>query len=256
MTLKQLTQWAADKSRFRTVEDYSRFGREYLAFLPHGLKTVIVAHNENCYRFFQYGPEGNFNVSRPINSELMLDGAQFDQAEQIFRYALGHIREIRGDARMGKIINRFIYTCQQCIGAALDALPAGQSNTARKINGDLFERYIRLILGSIGVEVRDGVVNVPVVVDGFISSAAALVAQRLCPACRQAMLASHVSREPAGAMMLQALGLTPIIHAGMALGEGTGAVALMPLIDMALAVYHQGSSFEGIQVAAYQPQQP
>ena len=42
MTLKQLTQWAADKSRFRTVEDYSRFGREYLAFLPHGLKTVIV----------------------------------------------------------------------------------------------------------------------------------------------------------------------------------------------------------------------
>ena len=89
-----------------------------------------------------------------------------------------------------------------------------------------------------------------------VLSPGALVAQRLCPACRQAMLASHVSREPAGAMMLQALGLTPIIHAGMALGEGTGAVALMPLIDMALAVYHQGSSFEGIQVAAYQPQQP
>ena len=166
MTLKQLTQWATDKSRFRTVEDYSHFGREYLAFLPHGLKTVIVARNENCYRFFQYGSEGNFNVSRPINSELMLGGAQFDRAEQIFRYALGHIREIRGNAQLGKIINRFIYTCQQSIGAALDALPAGQSNTARKINGDLFERYIRLILGYIGVEVRDGVVNVPVVVDG------------------------------------------------------------------------------------------
>ena len=98
--------------------------------------------------------------------------------------------------------------------------------------------------------------RVPVVVDGLISGVAALCALRLCPGAQKAMLASHVSREPAGAMMLQALGLTPIIHAGMALGEGTGAVALMPLIDMALAVYHQGSSFEGIQVAAYQPQQP
>ena len=112
------------------------------------------------------------------------------------------------------------------------------------------------IAAMAGVFLGGAAMGVPVVVDGFISSAAALVAQRLCPACRQAMLASHVSREPAGAMMLQALGLTPIIHAGMALGEGTGAVALMPLIDMALAVYHQGSSFEGIQVAAYQPQQP
>ncbi len=112
------------------------------------------------------------------------------------------------------------------------------------------------IAAMAGVFLGGAALGVPVVVDGFISSAAALVAQRLCPACRQAMLASHVSREPAGALMLQALGLTPIIHAGMALGEGTGAVALMPLIDMALAVYHQGSSFAGIQVAAYQPQQP
>lgn len=50
------------------------------------------------------------------------------------------------------------------IGAALDALPAGESNKARKINGDLFERYIRLILRNIGIPVHDGVVSVPVVV--------------------------------------------------------------------------------------------
>ena len=48
----------------------------------------------------------------------------------------------------------------------MDALPAGKSNTARKINGDLFERYIRVILTSIGISVHDGVVSVPVEVDG------------------------------------------------------------------------------------------
>lgn len=52
------------------------------------------------------------------------------------------------------------------IGAALDALPAGESNKARKLNGDLFERYIRMILQEIGVSVHDGVVSVPVFVNG------------------------------------------------------------------------------------------
>lgn len=51
------------------------------------------------------------------------------------------------------------------IGAALDALPSGESNKARKINGDLFERYIRLILQKIGIPVHDGVVSVPVSVN-------------------------------------------------------------------------------------------
>ncbi|NMB82771.1 MAG: hypothetical protein GYA14_13240, partial [Ignavibacteria bacterium] len=52
------------------------------------------------------------------------------------------------------------------IGATLDALPSGKSNTARKINGDLFERLIRLLLQKIGVDCRTGIINVPVIVDG------------------------------------------------------------------------------------------
>lgn len=112
------------------------------------------------------------------------------------------------------------------------------------------------IAAMTGVFLGGALLGVPILVDGFISSVAALLAQRLCPQARQAMIASHVSRESAGALMLDALGLEPIIQAGMALGEGTGAVALMPIMDMALAVYHQGSSFAGIQVAAYTPQTP
>lgn len=91
-----------------------------------------------------------------------------------------------------------------------------------------------------------------VMVDGFISSVAALCAQKMLPESGNFMLASHVSREPAGALMLDALGLKPILNAGLALGEGTGAVAAMPLIDMALAVY-RGVTFEDIAVEAYVP---
>ena len=81
-------------------------------------------------------------------------------------YALQHIRDIKEDIDLRRLINQFIYTCQQMIGAALDALPAGESNKARKLNGDLFERYIRMILQEIGVSVHDGVVSVPVFVNG------------------------------------------------------------------------------------------
>ena len=68
------------------------------------------------------------------------------------------------------------------------------------------------------------------------------------------MLASHVSAEPAGGLMLRALGLTPLITAGMRLGEGSGAVAALPLLDMALAVYHSGQTFSRLGIDAYTPQ--
>ena len=93
--------------------------------------------------------------------------------------------------------------------------------------------------------------RLPVVIDGFISAVSALTAARLCPAARDFMLAAHVSGEPAGQMVLDALGLEAPIHARLALGEGTGAVALLPLLDMALSVYHQNSTFEKIHLEAY-----
>jgi hypothetical protein len=70
------------------------------------------------------------------------------------------------DSNQRALICNSIYTIQQTIGAALDALPAGKSNTARKINGDLFERLIRLLVRELGVDCTTGTVNVPVVIDG------------------------------------------------------------------------------------------
>ena len=58
------------------------------------------------------------------------------------------------------------------------------------------------------------------------------------------MIASHVSAEPAGALLLEELGLKPMIVAGMRMGEGTGAVAALPLLDMGFDIYRGMSNFE------------
>lgn len=110
------------------------------------------------------------------------------------------------------------------------------------------------IAGLCGVFLGGALYRVPVVIDGFISGAAALCAARLCPGATFALLASHVSAEPAGGLMLDALELSPLISAGMRLGEGSGAVAALPLLDMALAVYHSGQTFGRLGIDAYTPQ--
>ena len=95
-----------------------------------------------------------------------------------------------------------------------------------------------------GMFIGGAAYRVPVMIDGFISAAAALAAVRLCPSARDFMLASHISKEPAGKILLDELGLEHYIDCGMFLGEGTGAVAAMPLLDMAYAVYSRMSNFE------------
>ena len=108
------------------------------------------------------------------------------------------------------------------------------------------------IAGLTGVFLGGALCHIPVLIDGLISSVAALCAVRLCPAALDYMLASHASNEPAGRMLLDALGLRPIICADMCLGEGTGAVALMPLLDMALTLYRDMSSFTEYNMEAYE----
>ena len=97
--------------------------------------------------------------------------------------------------------------------------------------------------------------RVPIVVDGVISAVAALVAARICPEAKDFMLPSHMSREPAAMRIMDELNLKPIIHADMALGEGTGAAALLPLLDMALRVYHGPHTFDDLGMEAYSPQE-
>ncbi|WP_367924327.1 nicotinate-nucleotide--dimethylbenzimidazole phosphoribosyltransferase [uncultured Ruthenibacterium sp.] len=111
------------------------------------------------------------------------------------------------------------------------------------------------IAGMCGIFLGGAAFRIPVLIDGFISAVAALCATRLCPNATKAMLASHVSAEPAGSLLLQALEKRPLITAGMRLGEGTGAVAAIPLLDMAQAVYSECYTFEQSGIEAYTPQE-
>ncbi len=108
------------------------------------------------------------------------------------------------------------------------------------------------IAGMTGLFLGGAYYHIPVLIDGFISSVAALLAVRLCPASSGYMLATHVSKEPAARRILRELGLSPALDAGMCLGEGSGAAAAFPLIDMAAEIYHSMSTFGQIQVEAYQ----
>ena len=109
------------------------------------------------------------------------------------------------------------------------------------------------IAGLAGVFIGGALQRIPIVIDGFISSVAALTATKICPACKDYMLASHVSKEPATEMVLHALDQDPILHGDMCLGEGTGAVMLFPVLDMASEVYNKMNTFEDIEIEAYQP---
>lgn len=109
------------------------------------------------------------------------------------------------------------------------------------------------IAGLTGIFLGGAIHHVPIVIDGFISSVAAYVAQCMHPLTSSYAIASHISKEMAGKHMLSALKKEPFLTCDMCLGEGTGAMALLPVLDLAVAVYEQMSTFCEIQMEDYKP---
>ncbi len=107
------------------------------------------------------------------------------------------------------------------------------------------------IAGLAGVCIGGASCRMPVVLDGAISMAAALVAERLVPGTADCLIPSHRGREPAAEMIRKELGLDPVIDGDMALGEGTGAVMMFSLLDLVLRVYHGGTTFSDIRTERY-----
>jgi nicotinate-nucleotide--dimethylbenzimidazole phosphoribosyltransferase len=87
-----------------------------------------------------------------------------------------------------------------------------------------------------------------VLLDGFVTGAAALVAARLAPAAAGFMVASHRSPEPGHALVLADLGLRPLLDLGLRLGEGSGAALALPLVSAALAILADMATFESAGV--------
>lgn len=109
------------------------------------------------------------------------------------------------------------------------------------------------LCGLTGLFLGGALCGLPMIIDGVISSAAALCAVRLCPTVRDYLIASHHTAEPAGVLLEQALDVKPMIDAHMALGEGTGAVLLFGMLDAAASLYTNGNTFDDSNIEAYQP---
>ncbi len=134
---------------------------------------------------------------------------------------------------------------QEVVGEAL-ALhkpdPADPLGVLSLVGGLEIAALVGLILGAAKN-------RIPVVVDGFISSTAALVAVKMCPAVKDYLIASHLSAESGHALLMDYLGLKPYINMDMRLGEGTGAVLAMHLLEAAARVTLEMATFEDAGVS-------
>jgi len=133
-----------------------------------------------------------------------------------------------------EVIQRGLHVNRPATGDALDVLS--------KLGG--FE-----IAGLAGVVLGAAAHRVPVMLDGFITGAAALAAVRMAPRAAEYVLASHLSVECGHRVVLDAHGVRPLLDLDLRLGEGTGAALAMPLVDAALAIVTDMATFEAAGVS-------
>ena len=107
------------------------------------------------------------------------------------------------------------------------------------------------IAGMTGLFLGGAECGIPIVIDGVISAVSACLAEMISPGCPDFMLPSHASTEPSARLLLEKLGLKAPIYAGFHLGEGTGGIMLLPLLDGALAVYNGAHRFDEMNMERY-----
>jgi nicotinate-nucleotide--dimethylbenzimidazole phosphoribosyltransferase len=139
-----------------------------------------------------------------------------------------------GLARKLRVVERALRLHERAHGSALHALA--------RVGG--FE-----LAGLCGLTLGAASLRVPIMLDGFITTCAALCAVRLAPASLGYLIASHRSVEPGHAHALHALELSPLLSLELRLGEGTGAALGFGLLDAALAVMREMATFESAGVA-------
>jgi len=100
-----------------------------------------------------------------------------------------------------------------------------------------------------GAYLRAAQLGMPVVVDGFISSAAALAAMKIAPSVTSWLILSHASAEPGHAAIVKALGDRPMLDLGMRLGEGSGAATVIPLLRLACDLHNGMATFAEAGIA-------
>lgn len=236
MGMKESVEGLLDRSLARGTEDISRGAAMTRAMAEQAILTgieLVGQRKAEGYRVIATGEAGIGNTTTSSAVAAVLLGAEVEQVT-----GRGSGLSDEGLLRKQQAIRSAIAVNRPDPNDALDVLA--------KVGG--FD-----IAGMCGAFIGGAIHHVPVVMDGFISAVAALCAVRLCPAVRDYILPSHITAEPAGKMLMEELGFAPLIHGEMRLGEGTGAVTLFPMLDLAAAVYHDAATFTDIKVEAYKP---
>lgn len=115
--------------------------------------------------------------------------------------------------------------------------PADPIDVLAKVGGPEIGAIAGLVIGAASM-------RIPVVIDGFISTAGALIAHELSPFAREYMFASHNSVEKGHQAMLERIGLKPFVDLSLRLGEGTGAALGISLIEAGVKIYNEMATFE------------
>jgi nicotinate-nucleotide--dimethylbenzimidazole phosphoribosyltransferase len=131
---------------------------------------------------------------------------------------------------------------------------AAAASRARHLHGDDTPAILAEIGGLehaalAGFVAGAAALQVPVVVDGVIAAASLLVASRLVPGVERCVVAGHRSAEPGATVVLEELGLTPLLDLDLRLGEGTGALLALPLVEAAARVLREMATFDQAGVA-------
>jgi nicotinate-nucleotide--dimethylbenzimidazole phosphoribosyltransferase len=198
--------------------------------LPQAERSIFAGFQE-ASRLFEDGVEmigtgdmgiGNTTPSAAIGAVI----CNLDPGEMIGR---GTGVDDQGLARKRNAVRRAIALNQPQPADGLDVLS--------KIGG--FE-----IGGIAGIVLAGAFHRRPVMIDGFISTAGALIACSLCPTAKDYLFSGHCSEEPGHRHMLNHLDLKPILDLGMRLGEGTGGALAMSIADSAVRVFKEVLTFE------------
>lgn len=192
---------------------------------------MVYSCKEDCYKILATGELGigNTTTSSAVAAALLQ------------RYA----REVTG--RGAGLSDVGLHRKQQVISEAIekyDLYHADALTILATVGG--FD-----IAGLAGVCIGGALFHIPIVLDGVISMVAALLAERIVPGTRDYLLPSHKGKEPAIDLLMKELGVEPVIDGKLALGEGTGAVMMLSLLNMALSIYEDRTTFDDIHIEKY-----
>ncbi len=213
----------------KVVKGTGNMARESAMTREEALRCIEVGidlaldYYERGYRMFATGEMGIANTTPSSAIASVITGRPVSEVTG------------RGTGISDESLNRKVEVIEKAISVNKPD-PDDPIDVLAKVGGAEIGGIAGLCLGGASV-------GLPVVVDGFISTAGALIAQRISPVVSEYLFASHNSQETGHKVMLEYMGLRPILDLDLRLGEGTGAATAMTIIDAGLKIYREMATF-------------